>query len=104
MEVEVPHVHVPAVVTNEPFGAAIVLPSADRPVGGGAVTVIVVDAVAVPFDPVQARLYVVLLVSPLTDWLPETALAPDQPPDAEQEVALLDDQTSVDPPPLVTDV
>ena len=64
----------------------------------------VVDALAVPFAPVQARLYEVVLVSPLTDSLPEIALAPDQPPDAEQEVALVEDQVSVDEPPLATDV
>ena len=88
-------------VTNEPFGAAIVLPSGDRLV---VVTVTVVDALAVPLAPVQARLYVVVLVSPLTDALPDTARLPDQPPEAVQEVALVEDQVSVDPPPLVTDV
>jgi hypothetical protein len=35
-------------------------------------------------------------------WLPEVALAPDQPPEAEQEVALVEDQVSVKDPPLVT--
>ena len=67
------------------------------------VTVTVVDALAVPVGPVQARLNVLVLVSPLIDSLPETALAPDQPPEAVQEVALVEDQTSVDVPPLVTD-
>jgi hypothetical protein len=37
-------------------------------------------------------------------WLPEVALVPDQPPEAEQEVALVEDQVSVEAPPLVTDV
>jgi hypothetical protein len=36
--------------------------------------------------------------------LPEIALAPDQPPAAEQEVALVADQVSVEDPPLATDV
>ena len=66
-------------------------------------TVTVVDALAVPFDPVQERLYVVVLVSPLVDSLPETARAPDQPPEAVQEVALAEDQVRVDDPPLATD-
>jgi hypothetical protein len=37
-------------------------------------------------------------------WLPEVALLPDQPPEAAQEVALVEDQVSVDDPPLATDV
>ena len=72
--------------------------------GAPTVTVTVVDALAVPAGPVQARLNVLVLVSPPIDSLPETALAPDQPPDAEQEVASVEDQMSVDAPPLVTDV
>jgi hypothetical protein len=36
--------------------------------------------------------------------LPEIALAPDQVPAAEQEVALVADQVSVEDPPLATDV
>jgi hypothetical protein len=38
------------------------------------------------------------------DWLPEVALVPDQPPEAEQEVALVEDQLSVEAAPLTTDV
>ena len=37
------------------------------------------------------------------DWVPEVALAPDQPPEAVQEVALVEDQVSVEDPPLATD-
>ena len=91
-------------VANAPVGAMIVVPSGDRPVGGVPVTVTVVAALAVPVGPVQARLNVLVLVSRLIGSLPETALAPDQPPEAVQEVALVEDQTSVDDPPLVTDV
>ena len=36
-------------------------------------------------------------------WLPEVAFAPNHAPEAEQLVALLDDQVSVVEPPLVTD-
>jgi hypothetical protein len=102
LDVAVPHVHVPALVSNDPLGAAIVVPSRDRP--AGLVTVTVVDALAVPVVPVQARLNVRVLVSAPMEALPETARAPDQPPDAEQELALVEDQASVDAPPLVTDV
>ncbi len=38
------------------------------------------------------------------DWLPEIALLPDHAPEATQEVALVDDQVSVEDPPLATDV
>ena len=94
VEVAEPNVHVPAVVSNDPLGAAIVVPSGDRPVG--LVTVTDVDALAVPVVPVQARLNVRVLVSPLTEALPETARVPDQPPDAEQEVALVEDQVAIE--------
>jgi hypothetical protein len=36
--------------------------------------------------------------------LPEIALLPDQAPEAAQELALVDDQVSVEDPPLATDV
>ena len=44
-----------------------------------------------------------LAVSAPVDWLPEVALAPDQPPEAVQEVAFVEDQVSVEDPPLATD-
>jgi hypothetical protein len=71
---------------------------------GGVDTVTVADALAVPLDPVQARANVTELVSAPLDWLPEVALAPDQAPEAEQEVAFVEDQVSVEDPPLATDV
>jgi len=43
-------------------------------------------------------------VSAAVDWLPEVALVPDQPPEAVQEVTLVEDQVSIEFPPLVTDV
>ena len=64
----------------------------------------VADALAVPPDPVQARANVLVLVNAPVDWLPEVALAPDQAPEAVQEVASVDDQVSVDDPPLAIDV
>jgi hypothetical protein len=38
------------------------------------------------------------------DWEPLTDLAPDHPPDAVQEVALVADQVRVEDPPLVTEL
>jgi hypothetical protein len=43
---------------------------------------------------------VVLALRATVDCEPLMALAPDQPPEAVQEVALLDDQVSVDDAPL----
>ena len=40
----------------------------------------------------------------ITVSVPEVALAPDQAPDAEQEVALVDDQVSVESEPMITEV
>jgi hypothetical protein len=45
-----------------------------------------------------------LAVSAPVDWLPDVALVPDQSPEAVQEVALVEDQFSVDAPPLATEV
>ncbi len=39
-----------------------------------------------------------------TDWVPEVAFVPVQPPEAVQLVALVDDQVSVDDCPDVTEV
>jgi hypothetical protein len=43
-------------------------------------------------------------VSAPVDWLPESALLPDHAPEAVQEVALVEDQVSVEDAPLVTEV
>src|SRR5262249_53702426 len=43
-------------------------------------------------------------VSAPVDWLPEVALVPDQPPEAVQLVALVEDQVRVEAPPLATEV
>jgi hypothetical protein len=42
-------------------------------------------------------------VSVPVDWLPEIALLPDHAPEAEQEVAFVEDQVSIEDPLLVTD-
>jgi hypothetical protein len=66
--------------------------------------VTVADALAVPPNPVQARPKVLVLVNVPVDSLPEFNLAPDQPPEAVQEVALVDDQVSVEDPQLAADL
>jgi hypothetical protein len=38
------------------------------------------------------------------DWVPEVALAPDHAPEAEQAVAFVEDQVSIELPPLATEV
>ena len=42
-----------------------------------------------------------VLVVGETDWVPDVALAPDQPPLAVQEVALVEDHDSIENWPLV---
>jgi hypothetical protein len=42
-------------------------------------------------------------VSGPVDWLPEVAVAPDHAPEAEQEVASVEDQVSIEEPLLATD-
>jgi hypothetical protein len=72
--------------------------------------VTVVEALALPPVPVHARVKVRVAVNPPVDWpvLLESALLPDQTPEtglleAEQDVAPVDDQVSVElaPPAIV---
>jgi hypothetical protein len=67
---------------------------------GGVDIETVADVLAVPPAPLQARVNVLEFVNAPLDWVPEVALAPDQPPEAVQAVALVDDQVSVEDPPL----
>lgn len=71
-------------------------------VGAADVTVAVADWLPLPPGPVQVRVYVTLAVSAPVDCEPLTALLPDQPPDAVQAVALVDDQFKVAAAPLFT--
>jgi hypothetical protein len=64
----------------------------------GAATVTVTLCEAVPPLPVQLRPYAVVDEG-LTACEPEVAFAPDHPPEAVHEPALVDDQLSVDDPP-----
>ena len=98
-----------SILDNEVFGISCHSPIARAftqagRAPGGSNTETITDALAVPPEPVQARLNWVVLVSAAVDSLPEVALAPDQPPEAVQDVAFVEDQVSVDDPPLVTDV
>ncbi|HKQ25236.1 MAG TPA: hypothetical protein VJT81_12410 [Burkholderiales bacterium] len=87
----------PPLVTDTGFAVSDI-------VGPEVVTVTVADALAVPPGPLHASVNVLVLVNAPLDWLPEVALLPDQAPEAEQEVAFVDDHVSVDDPPLATDV
>jgi hypothetical protein len=71
---------------------------------GGSNTDTTTDALAVPFAPVQARLNAVVLVRGAVASLPEVAFSPDQPPEAVQEVALVEDHVRVDTPPLAMEI
>ena len=73
---------------------------------GGVDIVTVADALAVPPDPLQTRLKVLVLVNAPVGWLPEVALVPVHPlaPEAVQEVALVEDQVSVEVAPFATKV
>jgi hypothetical protein len=71
-------------------------------VGAGGATDTVADCAALPPGPVQLSVYVALAVSVPVEWEPLTAWAPDQAPLAVQEVALLDDQESIEALPLLT--
>jgi hypothetical protein len=73
-------------------------------VGTAGVTVTVAEALPVPPGPVHARVNVPVLVSAPLDWLPEVVLVPVHAPEATQEVALAEDQVSVEDPPLAIDV
>jgi hypothetical protein len=78
--------------------------AASDTVGTGGNTVTVADALAVPPGPVQARANVLVLVNAPLGWLPEIVWVPDHAPEARQEVALVEDQVSVEDPPLATNV
>ena len=71
--------------------------------GGVLVTVTLVEALAPPPEPVQVSEKTLELVNGPLDSLPESGLLPDQAPVATQELASLDDQLSVEAPPLATE-
>lgn len=70
--------------------------------GAAADTVTVTDCDALPPLPVQLREYVSLAVRAPVEDVPLVDLEPDQPPDAVQALASVDDQVSADAAPLFT--
>ncbi len=69
-------------------------------VGGVTLTVVLCDAE--PPAPVQTKVYLVEAVRAAVLCEPLIASVPLQPPEAVHEVALVDDQLSIDAAPLVT--
>ncbi len=70
--------------------------------GGGTETLIVVDCEIEPPGPVQSRVYVEVVVG-VVDSVLEVPLTPVHPPEAVQEVALVELQVSVEELPWVID-
>jgi len=73
-----------------------------RPTVGGAETLIVTDWLALPPRPLQASVKVVVALSAPVLALPLVGSLPDQPPEAVQLLALVEDQLSIADPPLLT--
>ncbi len=67
-----------------------------------AATVTVTDCAAEPPLPVHVSVYLVVVVSAAVALDPLAASAPDQAPDAAQELAPVEDQVNVDEAPLPT--
>jgi hypothetical protein len=91
-------------VEDPPLAIDVGLAANDTVGTGGAPTVTVVEALAVPPSPVHASPNVAVLVSGTLDWLPEVVLVPVHAPEATQDVASVDDQVRVEELPLATDV
>src|SRR5215469_7325985 len=68
----------------------------------GAETLTVTDCVALPPAPLQVSVKVVAVLNTPVLALPLVGSLPDQPPDAVQLLAFVEDQLSIDEPPLVT--
>ena len=71
-------------------------------VGAGADTATVTDWAADPPAPVQVNVYLVAAVRLEVAWEPLAASLPPQPPDATQDVPLVDDHVNVETAPLLT--
>jgi hypothetical protein len=70
--------------------------------GGSAETETVTDCAAVPPGPVHVKVKLVAAVRSEVVWEPLVGSVPLQPPDATQELALVEDQVKVDAAPLFT--
>jgi hypothetical protein len=73
-------------------------------VGVGATLTVAVAVLLDPPAPLQVNEYDVVAASSPVPWLPLVALLPFQPPEAVQEVALVELHVSVEAPPLATEV
>jgi hypothetical protein len=73
-----------------------------RPTVGGAETPTVTDWLALPPGPLQVSVKVVVVLSAPVLELPLVGSLPDQPPEAVQLVAFVEDQLSIADPPLLT--
>jgi len=94
-------------VEDAPLATEVGFAVSDTVGGGGALaTVTVAEALAVPPDPVHESVNTLVVVSAPVDCpvLLESALLPDQAPEATQEVASVDDQVSVEDAPLAIEV
>ena len=72
-----------------------------RPTVGGAETLTVTDWLALPPGPLQASVKVVVALNAPVLALPLVGSLPDQPPEAVQLLALVEDQLSIADPPLL---
>jgi hypothetical protein len=90
------------VSVDEPPLAMLVGLALKLTLGVGADTETVTDCAAVPPAPVQVNVKLVAAVRSAVAWEPLVAMLPLQPPEATQEVALLEDQVSVEALPLLT--
>ena len=85
-----------------PLATLVGLALNDTVGAGGAETVTVADCDAEPPAPVQVRVNFVVAVRAGVDVVPVVASAPLQPPEAVQDVALVDDQVNAAVAPLLT--
>jgi hypothetical protein len=90
-------VEVPPLATEVGFAVNVT-------VGAGATLTVAVAVLLEPPGPLQVNEYNVAAASGPVLWLPPAALPPFQPPEAVQEVALVEFHVSVEAPPLATEV
>ena len=90
-------VEVPPLATEIGFAASVT-------VGVPGTVTVAVATPLVPPAPVQVNEYELVAVSGVVPCVPLVALVPLQPPEAAQEVALVELHVSIDVPPLATEV
>jgi hypothetical protein len=90
-------VEVPPLATEIGFAVSVA-------VGVPGTVTVAVATLLIPPAPVQINEYEFVAVSAAVPWVPLVALVPLQPPEAVQEVALVELHVSVEAPPLATEV